>query len=193
MRKASQERKTRETAVEVDLHLDGTGQTDIVTGVPFLDHMLELFGFHGRFDLRINATGDLEVDDHHTVEDVGIVLGSVLRECLESDPGIERYGASLLPMDEVLARVVVDASGRAYLQYHLDLQRERIGTLSMENVREFFSALVRESRITLHIDILESGNDHHQVEAVFKGFGRALKQAVAQVPEVGVASTKGTL
>lgn len=193
MRKTTLERETRETTVEVELDLDGAGNTDIDTGVPFLDHMLELFGFHGRFDLRIKATGDLDVDDHHTVEDVGIVLGSVLRELLDSEPGIERYGVSVLPMDEVLARVVVDASGRAYLKYQVALQRERIGSLSMENVREFFSALVRQSHITLHIDILEGGNDHHQVEAVFKGFGRALRQAVALVPEMKVASTKGTL
>ncbi len=192
MRKTVAERNTNETNIRVELNLDGAGEADIDTGVPFLNHMLELFAFHGQFGLQVSATGDLEVDDHHTVEDVGIVLGDGLDQLIRENQGIVRYGSCLMPMDEVLARVVIDISGRAYLKYTASFQRESIGTLSTENVREFFSAVVRRSRMTLHIDILEAGNDHHQIEAMFKGFGRALRQSVTEVSG-DVASTKGVL
>jgi imidazoleglycerol-phosphate dehydratase len=193
MRKVALQRKTGETEIELALNLDGSGKADINTGVAFLDHMLTLFAFHGSFDLEISATGDLEVEDHHTVEDVGIVLGQALEQALAKDQGFIRYGSFMLPMDEVLARVVLDASGRAFLHFHAEFKREMLGTLATENVEEFFRALVRESKMTLHIDILTGGNDHHQVEAIFKGFGRALRQAVVLDPDIEIASTKGVL
>ncbi len=193
MRKVAIQRKTGETEIELALNLDGSGKSDVKTGVAFLDHMLTLFAFHGNFDLEISATGDLDVEDHHTVEDVGIVLGQAIQQAFAKDQGFVRYGAFLLPMDEVLARVVVDASGRAFLHFDAAFQREMLGTLATENVEEFFRALVRESKMTLHIDILRPGNDHHQVEAIFKGLGRALKQAAVLDPDTDIASTKGVL
>lgn len=193
MREATIKRETTESKIEITLNLDGEGNANIDTGIPFFDHMLNQLAFHGKVDLEISAKGDLEVDDHHTVEDVGIVFGQVLLKCLGDKMGMVRYGSFLLPMDEVLARVVLDASGRSYLRYNVEYQREKIGTLSTENVLEFFRAVVRESRITVHIDILESGNDHHQVEAIFKGFARALRQAVRIDENSGIPSTKGTL
>jgi len=193
MREATITRETTESAIKITLNLDGKGNAKIETGVPFFDHMLNQLAFHGNFDLEISAKGDLEVDDHHTVEDVGIVFGQALVKCLGDKTGILRYGSFLLPMDEVLARVVLDVSGRSYLRYNVEYQREKIGTLSTENVLEFFRAVVRESRITLHIDILESGNDHHQVEAIFKAFSRALRQAVSINSNSGIPSTKGSL
>jgi len=192
MRKTKQERTTKETQVLVEWNLDGEGNSTIETGIPFFDHMLELFAFHGRFDLKVQATGDLDVDDHHTVEDVGIVMGDALAEILQENTAYARYGFWFMPMDEVMARVVLDLSGRTWLHYNVDLQREKIGTLSTENVREFFSAFSRRAQITLHIDVLTPGNEHHQVEAIFKGFGRALKQAT-QKTEGEIASTKGVL
>ncbi|HKJ67635.1 MAG TPA: imidazoleglycerol-phosphate dehydratase HisB [bacterium] len=192
MRKTVVERKTNETDIRVELNLDGEGEASVDTGVPFLDHMLKLFAFHGRFGLEVRAAGDLAVDDHHTVEDVGIVLGDALLQLIRENQGIIRYGSCLMPMDEVLARVVIDVSGRAYLRYNASFQRECIGNLSTENVQEFFRALVRRAGITLHIDLLEPGNDHHQIEAMFKGFGRALQQSVTEAGGA-VASTKGVL
>ncbi|MCF7803133.1 MAG: imidazoleglycerol-phosphate dehydratase HisB [Candidatus Marinimicrobia bacterium] len=193
MRKTTISRSTRETTIEGTLNLDGSGKTEIRTGIPYLDHMLTLFGFHGNFDLEIDATGDLSVDDHHTVEDVGIVIGQALDNLLGEQQNYVRYGSFLLPMDEVLARVVLDLSGRAYLKYNVEFSREKVGDLSTENVLEFFRALVRESRMTLHIDMLESGNAHHQIEVMFKAFGRALREAVQLLDSDEVASTKGTL
>jgi len=193
MRKTTKSRETGETNVTVTLNLDGQGKTAIDTGIPFLDHMLTLFGFHGSFDLEIRASGDLDVDDHHTVEDVGIVLGGALKELIGQNAGLVRYGTFLLPMDEVLARVAIDISGRSYLHYSAEYSREKVGTLSTENVQEFFRALVRESGITLHLDILTPGNDHHQVESLFKGFGRALRIAVTDDPSQKVTSTKGVI
>jgi len=193
MREATITRETTESTIEITLNLDDEGTAKIDTGIPFFDHMLNQLAFHGNVDLEISAKGDLKVDDHHTVEDVGIVFGQVLVKCLGDKTGIVRYGSTLLPMDEVLARVVLDASGRSYLRYNVEYQREKIGTLSTENVLEFFRAVVRESNITLHIDILEPGNDHHQVEAIFKGFARALRQAVRIDENSGIPSTKGTL
>lgn len=193
MREARKSRETKETSVTVSLNLDGNRNVHINTGIGFFDHMLTLFGFHAGIDLEIEASGDLEVDDHHTVEDVGIVLGQTLAEAFRADRGIIRYGNSLLPMDEVLARVVLDVGGRAYLGYGVDLKREQVGTLAAENVEEFFRALVREAQIVLHIDILKPGNTHHEIEAIFKGFGRALRQAVRREEDLDVSSTKGVL
>jgi len=193
MRETTHSRETNETSVEVSLNLDGNRNIEVETGIGFFDHMLTLMGFHAGIDLTIHADGDLEVDDHHTVEDVGIVLGQALEKTLGSDHGIARYGSMLLPMDEVLVRVVLDLSGRAYLDYDLPVKRERIGELSTENVEEFFRAVSREAKMTLHIDALKQGNDHHQIEAAFKAVGRALKQAVRLEEGLDVASTKGAL
>ena len=193
MREATVKRSTTETNIELTLDLDGTGESDIVTGIPFLDHMLTLFAFHGKFDLRVTAQGDLDVDDHHTVEDLGIVFGQALNELLEANRNYMRYASFLLPMDEVLVRVVLDLSGRSYLRLNTPFRREKVGTLSTENVEEFFRGLVRESKMTLHIDILEPGNDHHQIEAIFKAFARSLNQAVQLLNEGDVASTKGKI
>ncbi len=193
MRTVTKSRETQETSVTISLNLDGDRKVDVRTGIGFFDHMLTLFGFHAGIDLQVEATGDLEVDDHHTVEDVGIVLGQALKEALSVDQGIVRYGSALLPMDEVLARVVIDAGGRAFLGFDADLKREHVGELATENVEEFFRAVVRESAVTLHMDILKPGNTHHEIEAIFKGFGRALRQAVRPEENLDVASTKGTL
>jgi len=193
MRETTVKRNTNESNIELTMKLDGTGDSDIMTGIPFLDHMLTLFAFHGQFDLRITAQGDLDVDDHHTVEDLGIVLGQALNELLENDRNYVRYASFLLPMDEVLVRVVLDLSGRSYLKLNTAFSREKVGTLSTENVEEFFRGVTRESRMTLHIDVLEPGNDHHQIEGIFKGFGRTLKEAVQLLDTDGVASTKGQI
>ncbi len=193
MRKTTIKRETTESQIQISLNLDGDGSANIKTGIPFFDHMLSQLAFHGQFDLEITAEGDLEVDDHHTVEDVGIVFGQAFRKCLGDKRGIVRYGSCLLPMDEVLAQIALDASGRSFLRYNVKYQREKIGTLSTENTLEFFRAVVRESQITLHIDVLEAGNDHHQAEAIFKGFARALRQAVRLEENMSIPSTKGTL
>ena len=191
-RRAVVERETKETKIRAEIDLDGGGQIQISTGIGFLDHLLELFAFHAGIGLNLAAKGDLHVDDHHTVEDVGIVLGKALREALGDRRGIERYGFCVLPMDEVLARAAVDVSGRSVLRYQARFERLAIGGFATENVPEFFRALVRESRITLHLEILNPGNEHHQAEALFKAFGRALRAAV-RISGEGVASTKGTL
>ena len=193
MRKTEISRKTQETDIQLTLNLDGTGQYDIQTGIGFLDHMLSLFAFHAGFDLTLHAKGDLEVDDHHTVEDIGIVLGQAFRKVFGDKKGINRYGFFLLPMDEVLARAVVDISGRYFLYFQAQFKREKIGDLATENVKEFFQAFVRESGATLHLEILTFGNDHHQAEALFKSFGRALKSAVQITGSKQIPSTKGEL
>lgn len=193
MRKAEIQRKTRETDIQVALNLDGSGQYDINTGIGFFDHLLSLFAFHASFDLQLQAQGDLAVDDHHTVEDVGIVLGQALRKAPGDARGIQRYGFFLLPMDEVLARAVVDISGRSFLQFQAQFSREKINDLATENILEFFRALVREAGITLHLEILTAGNDHHQAEALFKCFGRSLRDALMLDPSHRIPSTKGQL
>lgn len=193
-RSAEAERRTRETQVKVRLELDGTGGSEVKTGVGFLDHLLTLWAAHGGFDLTLQATGDTWVDDHHTVEDVGLTLGTALEQALGEKQGIRRYGASLLPMDEALVRVVVDLSGRPYLHYDVALAAPSIGDLAVELVPEFLRALVVEARLALHVDLLHGANGHHIVEAIFKGLGRALREAVALDPRVpGVPSTKGVL
>ncbi len=192
MRQKTIYRKTKETEINVNIDLDGRKESQIETGIPFFDHMLTLFAFHGNFDLSIIAKGDVDVDDHHTVEDCGIVLGQAINEALGDKRGIERYSAVYLPMDEALVRVVIDISNRPMLIFKGDFKRESIGGLSLENVREFLKALTTEARITLHVEILDGINDHHKVEAIFKGLGRALKLAVKQTSDE-LPSTKGVL
>jgi len=193
-RTAKVEHRTRETEVSVSLGLDGGGVFEVSTGIGFLDHMLDLFAAHGRFDLRVRATGDLQTGGHHTVEDVGICLGSALAQALGDNRGITRYGSVQLPMDEALALVSLDISGRPYLAYNVDLSHANIGGFDLDLALEFFQALVNNARITLHIRLLAGSNPHHIIEAVFKGFGRALDQATRLDPRVhDVPSTKGVL
>lgn len=192
MRKVSRSRITKETNVSVAIDLDGTGQCEIDTPVGFFNHMLELFAFHSEIDLTIKATGDVDVDGHHLVEDVGLLLGACIKEALGERKGIQRYGAMLLPMDETLARAVVDLSGRPTLVYLCDYNRFDLGTLDVQNIEEFFKSLVNESKITLHLEVLYGSNDHHKAEALFKGFGRAMKDAVKIVSDV-MPSSKGVL
>lgn len=194
VRKAALERTTRETSVFVDLTLDGSGASTIETGVPFLDHMLELWSKHGFFDLVVRATGDLEVDQHHTVEDVGLTLGQVFREALGDKAGIRRFGNSIVPLDEALVQVVADLSGRPYLVYELEPGQERVGDFDTGLVHDFLLAFINEVRMNLHVDCIRGRNPHHMIEAMFKGLGRALDVATQFDPRVtGVLSTKGTL
>ncbi|MDW5299944.1 MAG: imidazoleglycerol-phosphate dehydratase HisB [Sedimentibacter sp.] len=192
MRSSTVSRKTKETDIQVELNLDGSGKTDIDTGIGFLNHMLTLFGFHGNFDLIVKCKGDLDVDSHHTAEDVGIALGEAFKEALGDKKGIERYGFMLLPMDEALARVALDFSGRPYLVYNVDFNRSMLGEMATEDFKEFFKGFVNNSLTTLHIDVLYGENDHHKIEAVFKGFGRALKTASCMTSD-SLQSTKGVL
>lgn len=195
MRTATIARKTAETDITLTLNLDGTGISDVQTGCGFLNHMLTLFARHGRMDLSLRCDGDTDVDDHHTVEDIGIVLGQALSEALGDLRGVTRYGSMMLPMDEALALVAIDLSGRGTLGWQVTLPTEKIGTFDTELGKEFFLALTREARITLHAQLLAGENSHHILEAVFKGFGRALCTAVAIDPETAteIPSTKGTL
>lgn len=194
MRNAKIERKTLETQVEMEINLDGTGNASIFTGVGFLDHMLTLFAKHSFVDLQVKAAGDLEVDSHHTIEDCGIVLGQTIKEALGNKEGIHRYGSCLLPMDEALAQVVIDFSGRPFLAWKADIPRVILGNMETEMVEEFFRAVAMESGLTLHVRILEGKNTHHMVEAIFKAFARAFAQAVAIDSRVqGVMSSKGSL
>lgn len=195
MRSASIDRKTSETNISLTLNLDGTGKTEIATGVGFLDHMLTLFARHGRFDLAVTCAGDTHVDDHHTVEDVAIVLGSALAEALGDKAGITRYGRFLLPMDEALVLCALDISGRATLRYGLEPPSQKVGTFDTELVEEFFMGFTRAAGATLHLRQLDGTNSHHILEAAFKGFGRALRQAVAIDPALNgeIPSTKGVI
>jgi imidazoleglycerol-phosphate dehydratase len=193
-RRATVTRKTRETDVKVVLDLDGSGRSDIQTGIPFLDHMLHLFARHGIFDLEVRCTGDLEIDAHHSVEDIGICLGSALEKALGDKQGIVRFAHAYFPMDEALARAVVDLSGRACLVYRVSVDRERAGDLDTELVEEFWKAVVSNGRLCLHVDLLYGRNTHHIFEAIFKAAARALSLAAAVDPRVqGVPSTKGVL
>jgi len=193
-RKAEIQRKTGETEVLVQIALDGTGKYQIDTEIPFLSHMLTLFAVHSLCDLKVTARGDIEVDDHHSVEDIGICLGQAIKAALGEKRGINRYGDSIIPMDEALARVVMDLSGRPYLFFDADFKQEKIGNLSTENIREFFQAIVNSAGINLHINIIRGTNSHHLAEAIFKAFARALKKAIADEPRVeGVWSSKGNL
>jgi len=194
MRTASIERKTKETHVELTLDLDGQGQHAVSTGIGFLDHMLSHVAVHGLLDLTVRATGDTQVDDHHTVEDVGIVFGQALAQALGDRRGIRRYGEAIVPMDEALALVVVDVSGRSVLAWDVGIPSSKIGSFDSELVREFFHALAREGRLTIHVRLLAGHNAHHVAEAVFKALGRALRQAVElDERRSGIPSTKGQL
>ena len=195
MRTATCNRMTAETEITLSLDLDGTGKSDIETGVGFLDHMLTLFSRHARIDLSVRCTGDTNVDDHHSVEDIGIALGEALKAALSEKRGINRYGSELLPMDEALVLCAVDLSGRGTLRYTASIPSQKIGTFDTELVQEFFLALARTAGITLHIKQLDGENSHHIVEAMFKALGRALKQAVSVDPVYAeeIPSTKGVL
>ena len=191
---AEVERYTKETSIEIQLNLDGSGQAQIDTGVGFFDHMLEGFARHGLFDLTIKADGDLQVDDHHTIEDTGIVLGQAIARAVGDKRGIQRYGDRILPMDEVLVLCAVDLCGRPYLQFDADFQADRMGDMSTQMVKEFFYAVSYSAMMNLHLKVLTPGNDHHMAEAMFKAFAKALDQAVTYDPRItDVLSTKGTI
>lgn len=194
-RTASIRRDTLETRIQVSLNLDGSGQATLASGVPFLDHMLDQIARHGLIDLNVEATGDRHIDDHHTVEDIGITLGQALAEAIGDKRGIYRYGHAYVPLDEALSRVVVDFSGRPGLEYHVEYPRARIGQFDVDLLREFFQGLVNHARITLHVDNLRGRNAHHIAETVFKAFGRALRLAVERDPRRSddIPSTKGSL
>ena len=191
-RSASVKRTTRETDIELSLSLDGSGRSSIDTGIGFLDHMLELFAFHGSLDLEIKCSGDLEVDTHHTTEDIAIALGQAIREALGDKKGIERYGMCYLPMDETLARIVLDFSGRSCCVFRAEFTRDRLGSLAIEDIREFFMALSANAGLTLHAEVLYGSNDHHRAESLFKGLGRAVKSAIS-VTSDRILSTKGVI
>ncbi|MBB1625285.1 imidazoleglycerol-phosphate dehydratase HisB [Achromobacter sp. UMC71] len=195
MRTAEITRNTNETRIRVVINLDGTGKQTIDTGVPFLDHMLDQIARHGLIDLDIKAEGDLHIDAHHTVEDVGITLGMALAKAVGTKAGLRRYGHAYVPLDEALSRVVVDFSGRPGLEYHIPFTRSHIGAFDVDLTREFFQGLVNHALITMHIDNLRGTNAHHQCETVFKACGRALRMAVEVDPRMGdiVPSTKGVL
>ncbi|ADP13548.1 MULTISPECIES: imidazoleglycerol-phosphate dehydratase HisB [Achromobacter] len=195
MRTAEITRNTNETRIRVAVNIDGTGKQTIDTGVPFLDHMLDQIARHGLIDLDIKAEGDLHIDAHHTVEDVGITLGMAIAKAVGTKAGLRRYGHAYVPLDEALSRVVVDFSGRPGLEYHIPFTRARIGDFDVDLTREFFQGLVNHALITLHIDNLRGVNAHHQAETVFKACGRALRMAMEVDPRMGdvVPSTKGVL
>jgi imidazoleglycerol-phosphate dehydratase len=193
-RSAELERKTRETSVALALRLDGSGHGEIRTGVPFLDHMLESFARHGFFDLRVEATGDLHIDDHHTVEDVGIVLGRAFKQALGDRGGIRRFGEATVPLDEALCTAVIDLSGRCYLAYNVPIKEERVGAFQTILVHDFMKALSDEAGMNLHLNLHSGRNPHHIIEATFKALARAMDQATTIEPRLsGVLSTKGTL
>ncbi|GJL74894.1 imidazoleglycerol-phosphate dehydratase HisB [Nitrosomonas sp.] len=195
MRQAQVTRNTLETRITVSLNLDGTGKAVQKTGVPFLEHMLEQIARHGMLDFEITATGDLHIDAHHTVEDIGITLGQAFTKALDDKKGIRRYGHAYVPLDEALSRVVVDLSGRPGLTLNVDFVRARIGDFDVDLFNEFFQGFVNHALITLHIDNLAGKNAHHQAETIFKAFGRALRMALEHDPAAAgtIPSTKGTL
>ena len=187
-------RTTNETDITMKLTLDGEGRSTINSGIPFLNHMLELFTKHGLFDLRLKAKGDLEVDFHHTVEDIGICLGQAFANALGDKRGIRRYGEATIPMDEALASVAVDISGRSFLTYNPKIRRIKLGDFNIGLVKEFFRAFTDQADLTLHINLLYGEDTHHSIEAIFKAFGRAMRQAVEIDPRgKGIPSTKGRL
>lgn len=193
-RTASVTRTTKETRVSVELAIDGNGKSAVSTGIPFMDHMLTLMNAHGFFDLTLDAKGDIEVDDHHTIEDVGIVLGEAFNKALGDRKGIKRYGKGSVPMDEALASVVIDLSNRPFLFYNVKLKRERVGRFEAQLVEEFFRAFVNQSGATLHINVMYGENTHHMLEAVFKALGQALDEATTLDHRIkDVRSTKGVL
>ncbi|MDP2240370.1 MAG: imidazoleglycerol-phosphate dehydratase HisB [Burkholderiales bacterium] len=194
MREAQVTRNTLETQISVKINLDGSGKAKLATGVPFLDHMLDQVARHGIFDLEITAKGDLHIDAHHTVEDIGITLGQAFAKAAGDKKGVRRYGYAYVPLDEALSRVVADLSGRPGLDMRVEFARARIGDFDVDLLREFFQGFVNHALVTLHVDNLKGDNAHHQAETVFKAFGRALRMAVELDPRVGgVPSTKGSL
>ena len=194
MRAAEVARNTKETQIRVRVDLDGTGIARLATGIPFLEHMLDQVARHGMLDLEIDAKGDLQIDAHHTVEDIGITLGQACARAIGDKAGIVRYGHAYVPLDEALSRAVIDFSGRAGLEYHVKYARSLIGEFDVDLVHEFFQGFVNHAQVTLHVDNLRGTNAHHQVETAFKAFGRALRMAVEIDPRVaGVPSTKGAL
>ncbi len=194
-RKASIKRDTLETQIQVSINLDGSGRSEFQTGVPFLDHMMDQIARHGLIDLHIHANGDNEIDDHHTVEDIGITLGQAFAEAIGDKKGIYRYGHAYVPLDEALSRVVIDFSGRPGLEFNVDYTRAMIGRFDVDLFYEFFQGFVNHAGVTLHIDNLRGRNAHHQIETVFKAFGRALRMAVERDSRMTgqMPSTKGTL
>ena len=193
-RQADVRRKTKETDVRVRLNLDGSGRSTISIGLPFLEHMLELFAKHGLFDLEVKCDGDLEIDDHHSVEDIAITLGQALAEALADKSGINRYGEAVVPMDEALCRSVIDLSGRFYLVYEVPTRRQKIGNFSVELAEHFWRSFAEAAKFNLHIDCLRGRNTHHILEGTFKASARALRQAVERNSRIsGVPSTKGSL
>lgn len=195
VRTASVQRDTLETQIRVSINLDGTGQAKFASGVPFLDHMLDQIARHGLFDIEVEAKGDLHIDAHHTVEDIGITLGQAFAKAVGDKKGVRRYGHAYVPLDEALSRVVVDLSGRPGLSFHVDFTRAMIGSFDVDLAREFFQGFVNHALVTLHIDNLRGDNAHHQCETVFKAFGRALRMATERDDRAAgqMPSTKGTL
>ncbi len=195
MRHAEITRNTLETQISVSLNLDGTGKSVLNSGIPFLDHMLDQIARHGLIDLEITAKGDLHIDAHHTVEDIGITLGQAIAKALSDKKGLRRYGHAYVPLDEALSRVVIDLSGRPGFVFNADFTRARIGDFDVDLIHEFFQGFINHALVTLHIDNLAGKNAHHQAETIFKAFGRALRMAVEHDPGAAgiVPSTKGTL
>lgn len=194
MRETTVDRKTKETDISVTIDLDGKGHCDVSTSIPFLDHMLNLFGFHGLFDLKIRATGDIEIDYHHLMEDLGITMGEALKKVLGDKKAIVRYGVAMIPMDECLAQVVLDLSGRPYLIYNVEPQSASVRGLEISLFEDFFRAFTNHAMVNLHITLQYGRDLHHIYEAIFKAFGRALREAVSLDPRMkGVPTTKGRL
>lgn len=194
-RTASVQRDTLETQISVSINLDGTGQSTFDTGIPFLEHMMDQIARHGMIDLDIKAKGDIEIDDHHTVEDIGITLGQAFAQAVGDKKGITRYGHSYVPLDEALSRVVIDFSGRPGLEMHVDFTRGRVGNFDVDLFYEFFQGFINHAKVTLHIDNIRGYNTHHQIETIFKAFGRALRMALTGDPRMSgiTPSTKGAL
>ena len=194
-RKASISRNTLETQITVSVNLDGTGQSSFETGVPFLDHMMDQIARHGMIDLAVQAKGDLHIDDHHTVEDIGIVLGQAVNQALGDKSGIRRYGHAYVPLDEALSRVVIDFSGRPGITFNAEFKRSHVGQFDVDLVFEFFQGFVNHAQVTLHLDVIRGRNEHHKIETLFKAFGRALRMAIEPDPRMAgqMPSTKGSL
>jgi len=195
MRQAQVNRNTLETRIDLNVNLDGTGKSTLATGVPFLDHMLDQVARHGMIDMEIAAKGDLHIDAHHTVEDIGITLGQAFMQAIGDKKGLRRYGHAYVPLDEALSRVVVDLSGRPGMEFNVEFTRARIGEFDVDLIKEFFQGFVNHALVTLHIDNLSGSNAHHQAETIFKAFGRALRQAIEADPRAAgtIPSTKGSL
>jgi imidazoleglycerol-phosphate dehydratase len=195
MRRAAIERNTRETRIAVEIDLDGTGAASLASGIPFLDHMLDQIARHGLVDLKVTASGDLEIDAHHTVEDIGITIGMAVAKALGDKAGIRRFGHAYVPLDEALSRAVIDFSGRPGLEFHADFTRARVGEFDVDLVHEFFQGFANHAACTLHLDNMRGDNSHHQCETLFKAFARAMRMAVENDPRAAgsVPSTKGSL